>query len=57
MNRELIAIANEAIPLDPKCRIKTNQAIIKRVWLIEKIEAYVKKQLENQFNAKEVYER
>lgn len=53
MNRELIAIVNEAIPLDPKCKINTNRAIAKRLWLIEQIEKYVAKQLSQQFNAKE----
>ena len=53
MNRELIAIVNEAIPLDPKCAVNTKKAIVKRLWLLEKIREYAAKQLENQFNAKE----
>ncbi len=52
MNRELIAIVNEAIPLNPRCAVERKKEIIRRLWLVEKIEEYVKKQLEQQFNAK-----
>jgi hypothetical protein len=58
MDRELIAIVNEAIPLDPKCAINTKKAIVKRLWLWEKIRHYpaeqCSKKLSEQINAKDV---
>ncbi len=53
-DKELIKIVEEAIPLDPKCQIQRNYDIHRRDKLMRKIKEYVAKQLEAQFNAKEV---
>lgn len=53
-NMEIIRIVNEAIPLDPKCKIESKQRILKRVWLLEKIKGLIQKELSQQFNAKQV---
>lgn len=52
-DKELIKIVNQAIPLR-SCAFDRANDINRRVWLLQQVKKYVQKQLEGQFNAKEV---